>query len=470
MNHDRRSGRTARDRRTDEDAGSTDVTRRRYLRLVGGAAVGAAAGCSSPPSPTPSPSPSTSSPTTSAPSTSPSSASGARTNVVDEGADDTGESAVNSVVNQAHGDDVELYFPPGRYRLDPLSLSGSGWSLVGDDATLVVPASVDRDYLYLEGSDWTVDGFTIDLRADGAAPVNYLLGRDWEFKNVRFVGQMDDPEFRGDSNLLYPAVQAEGATGLVENVSAMDGSADPGESSNRGLTWFGPNNVGKLIWRGCQFSKWANNTLYAAESVGPVLIENCLFENTNVGVRVGGQTTVRNCLWLQDGRVPAQRWTGDSNGRGLWLNSNGHVRGPIRILNCDFVMTGSDAVTAIYASHKADEVEIRDTRIRQDVSNSAIKLPGDGPTTIRGVDVTGQVREAAITLTGRDGSVVADTCIDTSGDGIRISDAANCRVENVTVNVEGEPLVFGDSDVATENVSRTGSCSAPDRTNPATDG
>ena len=439
-------------------------TRREYLKVVGAAAMTTAlAGCESQ-SPTRT--------TTTATETTESSGAAASgpTNIVEAGADKSGKKPINGALKKVHGDDVTVHFPPGKYRLDPITLAGSGWTLVGDDATLVVPGSVNRDYLYLKGSNWTFDGFTIDLTADGAAPTNYLLGTNWEFKNVDFVGQMGDPQYRGDSDLLFPAVKSEGATGLIENVSAMDGSAAPGESSNRGLTWFGPNNKGKMIWRGCQFSGWANNTLYAAESAGPVLIEDCLFENTNVGVRIGGNTVVRNCLWRQDGRVPIQRWTGDSNGRGLWLNSNGYVPGPIKIENCDFVMTGKDAVAAIKSSHRVDDVTIQDTRIRQDYEESAIELPGSGSTTIRNVSITGSITNSAIDFWNRDGSVVAGCCINQPGNGIRISDSKNCRVENTTVNVGDKAFVFADSDVATKDISRSGKCPAPDNSNPATDG
>ena len=384
-----------------------------------------------------------------------------RVNVVDEGADDTGGTPVNDVLNRVHGDDVEVYFPPGEYRLDPISLEASNWSLVGDDATLVVPGSVQSRYLYLGGSDWTVDGFTVDLSADGAAPVNYLRGSDWAFKNVEFVGQMDDPQNRGESALLYPAVESSDGTGLLENVVAMDGCANPDESSNRGLTWLGQNNEGKMTWRGCEFALWANNTLYAANSAGPVVIEDCLFQNTNVGVRIGGETTVRNCVWKQTGRVPAQRWTGARAARGLWINSNQYTAGDIVVEGCEFDMTGPDATTAINASNDLDGITVRNTRIRQGNGQEAITLPGGGPTTLRKVSITGESETYAVELSGRDGSTLENVCIQQPGDGVRITDASGCEVVDSTVNVSGDAFAFDGASVDTRNVSRDGSCPAP---------
>ena len=452
------------------DGEAAPTTRRRYLEMVGAAAIPTVlAGCGSQPS-TETSTTATEPATRTEGSSGIAAASSGPTNIVDAGADKSGQKPINGVLKEVHGDDVTIRFPPGRYRLDPITLAGSGWTLVGEDATIVVPASVTREYIYLKGSDWTFDGFTIDLSADGAAPTNYLLGTNWEFKNVDFVGQMDDPQYWGDSNLLYPVVKLEDATGLIENVSAMDGSADPGESSNRALTWVGASSKGKMIWRGCQFSKWAENTLYLAESSGPIVVEDCFFKNTNVGVRVGGDAVVRNCLWMQDGRVPTQRWSGDANGRGVWINSNGYAPGPVEIIDCDFVMTGEDAVAAIKSLNRVDDVTIRNTRIKQRYDQSAIELPGKGSTTIRNVSITGSVTKSAIDIWERDRSVVSGCCINQPGNGVRISNSQNCRVENSTVNVEGDPFVFVDSDVTTENISKSGTCPAPDKSNPATDG
>ena len=449
-----------------EDA--APVTRREYLKIAGATAIASTlAGCGSEPSTQTSTPDTETRIDTERPEVA---ASNGPINIVEAGADKSGKEPINGVLKEVHGDDVTIRFPPGRYRLDPISLEGSGWTMVGDDATLVVPGRVNRVYLYLKGSDWTFDGFTIDLSADGAAPSSYLLGTDWEFKNVEFVGQMDDPDYWGDhSNLMYPAVRSEDAVGLIENVSAMDGSADPGESSNRGLTWVGPNNKGKMIWRGCRFSKWAENTLYLAESDGPILVEDCFFKNTNVGVRIGGTGVVRNCLWMQDGRVPTQRWSGDANGRGVWINSNGYSPGPVEIVNCDFVMTGEDAVAAIKSLNRVDDVTIRDTRIRQRYNQSAIELPGNGSTTIQNVSITGSISKQAIDIWDRDGSVINGCCINLPGNGVRISDSDSCRVVDSTVNVGGDAFIFHDSDVVTEGISKSGACTVPDKSNPAAD-
>lgn len=109
-----------------------------------------------------------------------------RVDIADAGADPSGSERINETLRRVHGDGVEVHFPPGTYRLDPLSLNGSDWSLVGHDATLVVPSVDDRDSLSLGGSNWSVEGFTVDLPASGTAPATHLRGDGWTFRDVSF--------------------------------------------------------------------------------------------------------------------------------------------------------------------------------------------------------------------------------------------------------------------------------------------
>lgn len=382
-----------------------------------------------------------------------------RTDIVEAGADDGGSNPINDVLERVLEDGTEVYFPSGEYLLDPVSFSGDDWALVGEDATLLVPGSVDGSWLELDGTGWTVEGFTVDLTADGASPANYLLGSDWTFRDVEFVGRMGRPEAETDF-LLQPAVESD-ATGTVENVAAADGSAGPEEFSNRGLTWFGQNNRGKLTFRSCYFSGWANNTVYS-ESDGPLVLEECVFENTNVGARIGGGTVVRDCTWIQDGPVPGQLWSRDREARGLWINTNDYIPGEIVVENCEFVMTGPDATSAINAANPLDGITIRNVRIEQVGDQSAITLPGDGATTVRRTSITGDAEATAVDLSNRPNSSLQGLCVQQPGDGVRISDASGCEIVDSTINVTGDAFDFRNARVSTSNVGRSGQCPSPD--------
>jgi hypothetical protein len=350
-------------------------------------------------------------------------------NVADRGVDDSGTRPVNDVLAAAHGSDRKLYFPPGRYRLNPITLAGSNWALVGEDATLVVPGHVRRTWLSARGSDWEIDGFTVDLRAEGAAPSTYLSGTDWEFRNVAFRGTMGDPGYGQpgeEGGLVYPAVPEPGATGLLENVEMGDGSAAIGEASNRTGIWFGENNRGELTLRGLRMAKWAHNTLYAEASAGPVTIEDSVFRRTNVGVRVGGDTVVRNCVFVQDDGVPIQAWSGGASGRGLWLNANSHYPGPILVENCDFTMTGEAAGDAIANENDVDHLTVRNCTFRLAGDRKAIDLArGQNSVTVNGVDVTGEAAPPAIQVSG--GGTATDVCAPHGYDDVRGLSATDVR-------------------------------------------
>lgn len=342
-------------------------------------------------------------------------------NIADMGADTSGTRPINDVLAATHSSDRELHFPSGRYRLNPITLTGSNWAMSGEDATLVVPGSVRRSWLSVNGSNWEIDGFTIDLQAEGAAPSTYLRGTDWEFRNVVFRGTMSDPTYGEpdeDGGLVYPAVTDRRATGLIENVEMADGSADVGEASNRTSIWFGENNRGQLTLRGLHMEKWAHNTLYAEASAGPVTIEDSLFRRTNVGVRVGGDTVVRNCVFVQDGGVPVQLWSGGAYGRGLWLNANRHYSGAINVENCDFTMTGEGAGDAIVNEHDVDHLTVRNCAFRLAGDRKAINLVrGRSRVTVEGLDVTGPAASPVVQVSGS--GTATDVCVPRGRDDVR---------------------------------------------------
>lgn len=324
-------------------------------------------------------------------------------NVVDRGADASGARPINDVLAAAHGPDRELYFPSGRYRLNPITLSGSNWALRGEDATLVVPGHVGDGWLSARGTDWEIEGFTVDLRANGAAPTLSLDGADWSFRNAVFRGRPNDV---GDGRpgeaaaLLSPAVAEPDAIGVVENVDLADGGTAVGEPSNRPGIRSGAENSGHLILRGLRMAGWAGGTLDVAGSAGPVTVEDSTFRRTDVGVCVDGDAVVRNCVFVQDDGVPIQGWSGAAHGRGLWLNADRYRPGPILVENCDFTMTGGAAGDAIAGEYGVEHLTVRDCRFRLAGDRKAIDLAGDNSATVAGVDVTGWATPPAIQVEG----------------------------------------------------------------------
>ena len=431
MTQERLTGPATHDARHDASL----VDRRSYLRFAG-AAVAAAGGVAS---------------------VGAASAS-RRVDITDADADSSGNDRINDILERIHGDGVEVYFPPGTYRLDPISLEGSDWSLVGDDATLVVPARVDGDYLSFGGSNWTVNGFTVDLSAGGAAPANELRGDDWTFRNVEFVGRAEGSG-GGDPSLLSATVESDDATGRLERVvtvAGRDASADP---PGRRILRVGPDSEGRLDCRGCEFVGPAAGAVSAAGAAGRIVVEDCLFENAG-GVRVGGDALIRSCAW-RTGRRDAdsieRRTVAAASGLELGGDQNAAVDAVVE--ECEFEMLDSDA-PAVRSRGELDGLTLRDVRIEQANGRGAVRLSGQGPTTVERTSVTGDSAAPAITVSGSGGTVLRNVCVRQPGDGIRVADAADCRVVDSTLDVGGDAFV-SDGAVTTRNVSFEGACPAP---------
>ncbi|UTF52959.1 right-handed parallel beta-helix repeat-containing protein [Natronosalvus rutilus] len=379
-------------------------------------------------------------------------------NIVDAGADNSGNTSINHVLESVHGNGTTIYFPPGEYRLDSFHNGADDWTWYGEDARFVVPSHVTEKYLHLTGNGWTIDGIDIDLSADGAAPVNFLHGGNWTFRNVEFVGRMSDPSNRGSSSLLYMDAD-RGTQGLVENVRAMDGSAAVDESSNRGgLRIVG--SEGDLTLRNVAVSGFANNSMYFHNMPGHLLIDNCYLEDTNTGIRIGGNTTVRDTVFNQS-QAPPARWSGASAARGIWINSNSSTSGDITIEGCEFVMTDPSGAHAIYTSNSHEGIEVRDCVIRQDSDFYAVQLTegGSGQTIIENVSITGDSSKAGIYLSGRSGARLRSLCLQKAGDGVRVRNSSDVRVENSTINVTGNPV---SGSPTTSGISNSGTCPVPD--------
>lgn len=85
-------------------------------------------------------------------------------NVVEYGADNTGATPINSVINSINVGNV-LYFPKGTYLLDG-QLNIDGYSIYGDNAEIIMP-DYSNVALYVSGNDITIEG--INLNVNGKA-------------------------------------------------------------------------------------------------------------------------------------------------------------------------------------------------------------------------------------------------------------------------------------------------------------
>lgn len=328
-------------------------------------------------------------------------------NMQDAGADPTGEEPIDDVLRILADDETHLYFPEGQYRLGEFSGDFQNLVLEGEGARILPK---DRTTLWrlvdLWGEGNVIDGFVFDYR-DTQLPPEVSIGGPggWAFRNCTFLGtQKTNLERRGGFALL-PTVASESGEGVIENVYMHEGSAPPSGGDTRGGIWFGPGNEGTLRIDGVWMEGWAENTIYAHNSPGEVVIENSFFRNTNVaGTRIGGNTVLRNNTYVKTGPVPRQTHPERSGRlmRGVWI-TGGRTEygsaGSILIEDCDFYFTnGNTTGSAIIQPQSIDgDLAIRDCRIYQE-TDWAIRLNAQETVSFENVHISGETENEAIFL------------------------------------------------------------------------
>ena len=393
-------------------------------------------------------------------------------NVVEAGADQTGESPVNPVLEEHVGDDTLLYFPPGRYRLADWELIGyRNLGIVGDDAALVPPED-ERDYWLLWGEleNLLFAGFTLDCRAPGVAPVAHVSvsGGSSVVRDVTVRGHRRAPRSGFEVAATDPNAELR-----FENVALPDGS-----TSGNAIFVF-PESVGPLSFRNCRIEHWAEG-LYAAYQSGSLAVVGGYYANNGIDqVRVGGArdgAVVRGVTVRIDGpKQPEQK----PNMRGIWLEEGAKAR----IENCDVAVTdlaGTYSSGAIVVGRQFGRATIRNTRIRTDAETYAVhvrdpidsldgewvpsmdRLPDEWRVSCRDVRIEGSATDlAAFRTTRRDDCRFERVCVDHpegSRHGVSVAGAEGCAVRDATLDVSGEPIHSENATVETARVRTDGSC------------
>lgn len=383
------------------------MKRRTFLATAATAGVAGLAGCPFPFGEDSEEPPDEGTPTPATPAdTAPDQAGEEHIDVTEVGADASGESLIDDVLEDVAADGAHLVLPEGEYKLGKFIGSFTGLTIEGRGARIVPESrSSIRRLLDISGPDNVVEGLTFDYRNVDLPPTVGMRGPDgWKFRNNTFRGvqKTDLPE--SGRYAFYPEVTDDEGTGLIRNVYMHDGSARPDSADTRGGIWFGPNNQGTIHIDGIWMEYWAENTIYAHNSPGQVLIENSFFRNTNVaGTRVGGNTILRNNTYVKTGPVPRQGWQPPGQGktmRGVWI-SGGHrpygSSGSVLIEDCDFIFLDEEnGSSAIVLGYEIDgNLTIRNCRFRQDF-RQAIAVQAPSEVVLDNIHITGNTQIPAI--------------------------------------------------------------------------
>ncbi|WP_435156051.1 hypothetical protein [Haladaptatus sp. DFWS20] len=250
-------------------------------------------------------------------------------NIGDEGADDTGANAIDPVLDDLVGSDTTIVFPPGTYELNELVVqSGTNdLELIAPDGARLVPGRAGDNIRWIDVSSngFVLDGFELDMRNTTVPPfvqMNSSAG-NWELRRLITRGRVRaatdtnvGSNTSGDARTYFRLSAAAGTRGLLQDCYFHEGSCEPDEASNRRAILV-ESAKGALTFNRCWFESWGENTIYAKKPEGRLKILNCFVRNSQNGLRLGGNTDVRNCVSIKNDRHPRQAWSGGSLQRGV---------------------------------------------------------------------------------------------------------------------------------------------------------
>ncbi len=393
-------------------------------------------------------------------------------NVADASVDTDDAEAMKAFVEERAGDDTLLYFPPGRYRLAEWRATDyRNLGIVGDDAVLEAPADVTYWLKWAGLDDLLFEGFVIDCRADGVAPIARVgvAGGTSAVRNVAVRGYRYAPRNGFEVEVIDPDGEL-----AVENVALPDGA-----TAGHAIYVF-PESAGTLTFRNCRIEDW-HEGLYAAYHRGPLRVLGGYYANNGIEqVRVGGGTSgalVRGVtVRVDDPKRPKHK----PNMRGIWAEEGARAR----IVDCDVAitdLTGTYSSGGIVVGTQFGEVTIENTAVRIDTDTYAVslrnpidsmagqtipsmdRLPERTRVTARNVRISGEATTGtAVRAVRRDDCRFERVCIRHGGsrDGIAVENAEEFAVRDSTIDVGGEAIRSDEADVSTRDVHTSGSCPA----------
>ncbi|XVH33541.1 right-handed parallel beta-helix repeat-containing protein (plasmid) [Haloferacaceae archaeon DSL9] len=426
--------------------------------------------------------------------------------MVEAGADNTGSTPIDGVLDEHRGDDTLLKFPPGTYRMDrQFRFTGfENFGIVGDDATITHgsvrrtdgrsvssgqfsgPARLFRlGVVHTPGRDLRFQGLEFDFTDDrtGMRAIEAYVETGLTVRNIEINGRHDTGTF---GPALFSVTNGSGS-GSIDNFRAPDGGAfsrnAPGDIST------GPTGVlvprshnGTLEFTDCEVSGFPDNGLYVAGAGGRVVVEGGTYENNNVAsIRLQGNgSAIRNATVVVDERIS------ERTQRGIRLDSGSNIEvsgtevtldepngNAITVLNeVESARIHDTSVTVnnrsnpgIVVNPSAGPVEITDSDVEINVSNNALRIRGQNSTSsddqvvVRNTTITGSASGSssriAISCT-RANTVFENLTVEQPGDDYRRAlevTADNCQILGGTYETTHIPIIDHATDTTIENAT-----------------
>jgi len=380
-------------------------------------------------------------------------------NLATEGADQSGTRETADYFEDHLQDGNLVYLPPGRYQVGRTVVAdGGSVGVVGENATIVPPDGFDSTLFAFGHPDplsaVRVEGVTFDFRAEntGARPMFAIAEDRIVAREIAVKGEVDvaQDQFRFD------VTDPEG-TALVEDVRLPDGASEP---SVTGIE-VGDQNHGDLTFVDCHVAGFPDNGLYANPPEGEVSVLGGYYLNNGIsGVRI----ETKDASVVRGVHVRCDERSGSGqNMRGIRLRSGESLL----VEDCLVEMlevTSSDG--GIVFSSELGSATVQNCQVRVDadgINAIRIKSPGDGtteaahhgPFRCENVFVTGNAAGgAAVSAANRQGCEFSNLCVHQPGerrDGIVAQDVSG-EVHDSYVSVTGRPLSFTRSSISQQNV------------------
>lgn len=373
------------------------------------------------------------------------------------GADPSGGTPIDPLLDDMALDDTLVSLPPGRYAIEDEVVVGDGArvGLVGDGAT-VVPADGFNETLFGLGwpepaSEVLVAGLTFDFRAEDTASRPLFARADDRIHardlSVRGTVDVQQDQFRFD-------VTSPSGSAVVERLSLPDGALP-----DTGVTAIevGDDNLGDIEFRDCNVAGFPDNGLYADLPEGRVRVLGGTFVNNGIaGVRIeGNEALVRGV------HVRCDTNEGGANMRGIRLRDGRDVYVEDCVVELREVTTSDGAVVF---SSDLGSATVRNCALHVDadgVNAIRVKSGGDdggtnGPFRCENITITGSAADgAAVQAADRTGCTFRNVCITQSGanrDGI-YADNVQGALHDTHIAVTGDPFHFENARISRENVT-----------------
>lgn len=416
--------------------------------------------------------------------------------VVDDlGADPTGAEPIDELIDRYYRGGTLLEFPPGSYLVESTHTLDEGvdrWGMVGlgeshRDVEFVFPpgnrTARDPDNHYVlnvrSGRDHVLANLTMQQTTDRTTGVGliFVLDDGLHIEDLEFAGY-NPVSGRNPGACIIPIIDDARGVGTIRNFVCTGGGVEDTYPARKVGILCGTSHLGELRLVGHDIRNMGSNAHYTSHHRGCVRTEDCYFENNdNTNIRIsgglfGGHPTkdswVRNCRVLVD----------TDNADHL---RQGEAYEFVRGIKCDY---GSDVVVEdTYVQYRSAPAApycigvqfnhglatFRNVGVHSDVAGIGPLFeaqPNGEPVLLERVSFTGTARafydtSAGVVFRGRDACVIRNSCIRLTGgrqNGLSFRDSDGCRVENVSIDVPGEPIVVEDAAPDVSRVTESGVC------------